>query len=79
MGVKPVVKTNRQYCWDILLSQQILDAMKHGIDGNFIFLLMLIVFNSANTHLPFFLGYDPKTVQSLTPMTTKFREPQLVQ
>jgi len=26
---KPRVKTKRQYCWDILLSQQILNAMKH--------------------------------------------------
>jgi len=26
-----------QYCWDILLSRQLLDAMKHVIDGNFIF------------------------------------------
>jgi len=34
---KPGVKTNRQYCWDILLSQQILDAMKHVINSNFIF------------------------------------------
>jgi len=27
-----------------------------------------------NTHLPFFLGYSLKTIQSLTPMTTTFRE-----
>jgi len=26
---KPGMKTNRQYCWDTLLSQQILDTMKH--------------------------------------------------
>jgi len=43
---------------------------------------MLIVFNTVqllvqNTHLPFFLGYGPKMVQSLTPMTMRFnfREP----
>ena len=29
-----------------------------------------------NTNLPFFLGYDPKTAQNLTPTTTKFREPR---
>jgi len=28
-----------------------------------------------NTHLPFFLGYGPKTSQSLTPMMTKFMMP----
>jgi len=52
---KPGVKTNRQYCWDILLSQQILDTMKRvthrHTDGNFIFqqndALMLVAFNTV--------------------------------
>ena len=37
--------------WDILLSQEILDAIKHVVDGNFIFqqggALMLIAFNTV--------------------------------
>jgi len=33
--VKPGVKVNGQYYWDILLSQQILDAIKHMTDDNF--------------------------------------------
>ena len=31
------ITANGQYCWDILLSQQILDAMNRVTDGNFIF------------------------------------------
>jgi len=45
------LKTNRQYCWDILLSQQILNAIKRVIDGNFIVqqegVLMLIAFKTV--------------------------------
>jgi len=48
---KPGVKTNRQSCCDMLLSQQILDAMMHVIDGKFIFhqneALMHIAFNTV--------------------------------
>jgi len=32
-----VILHNRQYCWNILLSEQILDAMKRVTDGNFVF------------------------------------------
>ena len=35
--IKPAVKIDGQYCWDILLSQQILDAIKVVADDNFIF------------------------------------------
>jgi len=40
MGVllKPEVKVNGQYCWDILLPQQILDVIKYIADDNFVFL-----------------------------------------
>ena len=48
---KPGVKTRRWYCLDMLLSQQILDTVKHVIDGNFIFqqdgALMLVAFNTV--------------------------------
>ena len=37
MFVKPGVKVNGQYEWDILLSQQMLDAIKHITDDNFFF------------------------------------------
>jgi len=33
----PGVKVNGQYKWDILLSQQMLDAVKHITDDNFFF------------------------------------------
>jgi len=50
-STKPGVKTNRQYCWDIILSQQILNAMKRVSDGNFIVqqdgVLMLTAFNTV--------------------------------
>jgi len=32
-------------------------------------------YHIQHTHLRFFLGYGPKTVWSLTPMTTRFRDP----
>jgi len=58
------VKTNRQYCWDILLSQQILNAIKCVIDGNFIVqqdgVLMLIAFNTVRLlwcKTPIFLSF----------------------
>jgi len=40
MGVlpKPEVKVNGQYCWDILLPQQILAVIKYIADDNFVFL-----------------------------------------
>ena len=31
------VKVNEQYCWHILLSQLMLDAIKHVVDDNFVF------------------------------------------
>jgi len=34
--IKSGVKLNEQHCWDILLSQQILDAIKCVIDDNFV-------------------------------------------
>jgi len=81
---KPGVKTNWQYCCNILLSQQILDAMKRVIYCSFIFqqysALMVIAFNTI--HLLqckhpsfFFLGNGPKMAQNLTLMTTRFKEP----
>jgi len=35
--VKPGVKVNGQYYWDILLSQQMLDTIKHITGDNFLF------------------------------------------
>jgi len=35
--VKPGVKVNGQYKWDILLSQEMLDAIKHITDDIFFF------------------------------------------
>jgi len=34
--IKPRVKINGQCCWNIALSQQILDAIKHAVDDNFV-------------------------------------------
>jgi len=71
-----------QYCWNILLSRQILDAMKRVTDGILSFsstvhwcLLHSTQSNCYSAKHPssFFLGNGPKMVQSLTPMT-RFRE-----
>jgi len=35
--VKPGVKVNGQYYWGILLAQQMLNAIKHITDDNFLF------------------------------------------
>jgi len=35
--MKPRVKINRQCCWNILFSQQMLGAIKHVVDDNFVF------------------------------------------
>jgi len=35
--IKPGLKVNEQYCWDILLCQQMLDAIKCVVNGNFVF------------------------------------------
>ena len=75
------VKTNWQYCWNIIISQQILDAMKRVINDNFIFqqysALMLIALDTVQLlqRNTFLSRQWPKMVQSLTPMTTRFREP----
>jgi len=56
--------------------------MKRVIDGNFIvqqedayWIQHIPTTMVQNTHPPFFLDYGPKTAQSLTPMTMKFRKP----
>jgi len=55
--------------------------MNHVFDGIFTFQQDAYCIHQRptamvqNTHLPFFLGYDPKTVQSLNPMMVSFREP----
>jgi len=73
--IKHEVKVNGQYCWDILLSQQMLDAMKRVIDNNFVFLFCTdasCVQRSPTTAVQnstsFLLTYGPITAQSLTPL-----------
>jgi len=35
--IKPRVKVSGQCCWDVLLSQQVIDAIKRVADDNFVF------------------------------------------
>jgi len=66
------VKANGQYCWDMLLSQQLLDAIKRVVDDKFLFQQALhrCVLNShspvtAVQKTSFLLSCGPIRVQSL--------------
>ena len=84
--IMPRVKFNRKYCWYGLLSQQMLDAIKCVVSDNFVFqqdsALVHFAFNAAvllqciKRLASFLLSYGPVRVQSLTPLTTRFRESQ---
>jgi len=73
------VNVNGQYCWDSLLSQQMLDVWTHRW-WHFVFQQdSAPVHHAFNTvqllqcklSTSFLLTYDPITVQSLRPMTTR--------
>ena len=68
------VKVNGQYCWDILLSQQMLDAMNMSFVTFFSFSVKQSNCCSAKLSASFLLMYGSVTVQSLTPLTTTFRK-----
>jgi len=80
--IKHGVTVNGHYCWDILLSQQMLDT----IIASFVFqqdsVPVHLAYNIVqsptavvqDSELPYFLSYGPVTVHSLTPMTMRFRE-----
>jgi len=42
--IKPGVKDSGQCCWDILLSQQMLDAMKNVVDEILAFFLLFMLY-----------------------------------
>jgi len=77
------VKVNIQRCWDIVLSQKMLDSVKCVVDDNFV-----VQRNSALVHLAFnavplrqcktldflSLSYGLGTLQSFNPPIMRFRE-----
>jgi len=60
--LKPAVKVSRHCCWDILLSRQISDAIKHIVDHNLVFK------QDGQLQLP---GYNPAAAKSSTPLILK--------
>jgi len=77
------VKVNGQYCWYILASQQILNVVIESFITILSFSKSLhrcILHStqsnccSAKLSTSFLLSYGPVTVQSLTPLTVRFRE-----
>jgi len=75
--IKSGVKLNEQHCWDILLSQQMLDAIKCVIDDNFVLQQDSALMHSTQSNCcsaKLSTSFLPITVQSLIPMTMRFRE-----
>jgi len=70
------VKVNGQYCWDILLCQQMLDATITSFITILSFSKAVQQSNccSAKLSTSFLLSCGHITVQSLTLLTTRFRE-----
>jgi len=72
-----------QYCWDILLTQQMLDTIMASFTTILSFSKTMHQFICHSTlsncctamqKTPFLLSYGPITAQSLTPLTVRFRE-----
>jgi len=73
--IKPRVKVSGQCCLDIGQSQQMLDAIKHVVRDNFSASQCTDALNTVHLlqcKTLNFLSAVPVTVQSLTPVTTRF-------